>query len=348
MRLVKRGNVWRCDFVGLDGERRRVSTGERDERAAKLKALDIMREAMLDEMPVGERRALTSEATLQYALQRTLDDRWAKQRQGTAIAYRVGALQREIGHWKLSGVTFARLKDWSREREAEGDAPATINRKLSAIHTAMLEAAQRGEIGGLPPFPHFAENNVRERYLSRDEEAAVLRWIDARELAVVAAERPLWRYMSYLVPVLMDTGLRLSEALGLTAGNLGGNAVILRHGATKSGKGRQVPLTKRAQLALAGLLGHPLHGTVDANWAGRRWRAVTGGLEMADVTLHTLRHTCASRLVQAGMDLYRVQAWLGHSSSTITERYAHLSPAHLAEGAAMLEPTVPQSAESLR
>jgi integrase len=41
---------------------------------------------------------------------------------------------------------------------------------------------------------------------------------------------------------------------------------------------------------------------------------------------HTMRHTAASWLVMAGVDLYRVQALLGHSSQTMTERYSHLAP----------------------
>jgi hypothetical protein len=57
---------------------------------------------------------------------------------------------------------------------------------------------------------------------------------------------------------------------------------------------------------------------------------------MPDVSLHTMRHTCASRLVQGGMDLYRVMTWLGHSSINVTQRYAHLAPTSLDAGAAIL------------
>lgn len=50
-------------------------------------------------------------------------------------------------------------------------------------------------------------------------------------------------------------------------------------------------------------------------------------------TPHSLRHTFASRLVQGGMSLYAVSKLLGHSSTTMTQRYAHLAPSKVAEEA---------------
>ena len=44
-----------------------------------------------------------------------------------------------------------------------------------------------------------------------------------------------------------------------------------------------------------------------------------------DVVPHILRHTCASRLVQGGIDIRRVQMWLGHQTLSMTMRYAHLA-----------------------
>ena len=61
------------------------------------------------------------------------------------------------------------------------------------------------------------------------------------------------------------------------------------------------------------------------------------GMSLADVTLHTLRHTTLTRLAQGGMDLLRLQTWAGHSDPKITaQRYTHLRPSDLAGGLSIL------------
>lgn len=83
----------------------------------------------------------------------------------------------------------------------------------------------------------------------------------------------------------------------------------------------------RAAEALDRLLKHPLHlnPKVTPNWCGHRWDQVrTAFPEIDDVNLHILRHTFASRVLQAGFDLYTVSKLLGHKDIKTTQRYAHL------------------------
>jgi integrase len=69
-------------------------------------------------------------------------------------------------------------------------------------------------------------------------------------------------------------------------------------------------------------------------------RAYYGALEKAgieDFTFHDLRHTFATRLVQRGVDLYKVQRLLGHKTPSMTQRYAHHCPDSLRDGVAVLD-----------
>jgi len=56
------------------------------------------------------------------------------------------------------------------------------------------------------------------------------------------------------------------------------------------------------------------------------------------ITWHTLRHTFASRLVMAGVDLATIQKLMGHSNITTTMRYAHLARPHIEESVLVLDP----------
>ena len=68
---------------------------------------------------------------------------------------------------------------------------------------------------------------------------------------------------------------------------------------------------------------------------------------LTEVTLHVLRHTCASRLVQRSVPIYTVSKWLGHSSVKVTERYAKLAPESPAMALQALgKPSTPVTAEA--
>ena len=56
------------------------------------------------------------------------------------------------------------------------------------------------------------------------------------------------------------------------------------------------------------------------------WSALMQRAQLKDFRFHDCRHDCASRLVMAGVPLIRVRDILGHSTITLTERYAHLAP----------------------
>src|SRR5690606_27121458 len=99
---------------------------------------------------------------------------------------------------------------------------------------------------------------------------------------------------------------------------------------TKSGRSRTVPLTARARAAVEANTGRgqgPFIGIKQyqfrAVWNDAKKQVGLG--DDPDVVPHVLRHTCASRLVRGGIDMRRVQTWLGHQSLQMTMRYAHLA-----------------------
>jgi integrase len=66
-------------------------------------------------------------------------------------------------------------------------------------------------------------------------------------------------------------------------------------------------------------------------------RLLLDKVKITDFHFHDLRHTCATRMVQAGVDLYKVQRLLGHKSPIMTQRYAHHYPESLRDGVEALD-----------
>lgn len=191
---------------------------------------------------------------------------------------------------------------------------STINRRLAVLRRVAnlayrrwgwLESPAGDKISLLP------ENPARERYLTRQELAKLLRGIQlraARRAALVAA----------------FTGLRRGELAKLRPVNIQGDLIYLR--TSKNGQPRIIPIVRHIMFALR----HLPFGVHADTLTHAVQRALPG------VRFHDLRHTCASLLIQAGIDLYRVGAILGHSDIRTTKRYAHLAVRDLRAAVAAL------------
>lgn len=206
-----------------------------------------------------------------------------------------------------------------------------------------------------------------------DEEKLIFEAIERRRVA--EPNRP-WFRVAALLRFLMDVGGRLGESLatGPNGKDIGFRPVLLEDGTviqrpvvifprfgTKNDKPRMVPLTDAAWAALESQ--KPFAGEVKIKnldevytklvyfplKASHVWYMFDqikadmkekDGVDISDVTIHTFRHTCLSRLAQGGMDLLHLQQWAGHSDPKITaDRYAHLMPSNLMSGLLMLGST---------
>ncbi|WP_299861367.1 site-specific integrase [uncultured Hoeflea sp.] len=203
-----------------------------------------------------------------------------------------------------------------------GNRNSTINRKLSALYRLLRKAERSGQIPRLPSYVRLRERNSRVRFLTAEEEVCMF--------TSVGKHNP---QHELLCQFLVDTGARIGEALALKWGDIQNG--VATFWITKSGKSRSVPLTERAAQAVDAARIFRGDGPFSAvsypnfkyNWnRARKQNGFSGDPYMVP---HILRHTCASRLVQAGIDLRRVQTFLGHQTIQMTLRYAHLATADL-------------------
>lgn len=213
----------------------------------------------------------------------------------------------------------------------------TINKYMSAIRK--MADTCKDALLIMPELPFFKIGQGRIRFFSNEEEGLIIQTLS---LWGLEEERDFFVF-------LMDTGARpWSEAVTLKWQDVVDRRVTFWE--TKTGVSRAVPTTQRAKEAMdrqrlrdptsQGPFSNLNKSTVTDMW--RRLRAHIPALE--DTVLYTARHTCCTRLVQRGIDLRRVQVWMGHNNIQTTMRYAHFSPDHLMEAVAVLETRPPLKA----
>ena len=212
---------------------------------------------------------------------------------------------------------------------AKGLAVGTANKILTLIKAMFNLAIKQWQVPGITTNPadyvkKLPDNNHLERYLTTEEMYRL------KETLVESQNQQL----QHIVALLLLTGARKQEVLKAKWSEFNFKTNTWRIPMTKNGKPRSVPLNEEALNVLQILKERHLSDTyvvpnpstgkpfisIFASWDTARRKA-----GLADVRIHDLRHTFASLLVNNGRSLYEVQQLLGHSESSTTQRYAHLS-----------------------
>jgi integrase len=227
----------------------------------------------------------------------------------------------------------------ARELLGNGRGAGTVNRYLSSLRSCWNwgRAAQY-----IPP------EKVWPTRLFRTEPRERVRYLNDVELAAVMdAAKSYAPWMHAAVAVSLATGLRQGELLRLTWADIDfdrGTVTVL---ISKNSKRRIVHLPAPAVEALKtlrrnGIIGRKLifvNGKgepADKSFLTFHWLKVRETAGLVDFKWHDLRHSCASFLAQAGASLPEIGHVLGHSSPTITAKYAHLVAGKPVTGSAAL------------
>ena len=186
-------------------------------------------------------------------------------------------------------------------------APATINRSLGTLKKALTLAWEQEMIPENygARIKRLPEHNERHTYLTLDQVN------DLTSHASDAVAAAIW--------VALFTGCRRGEITKLKAEDVGDTTITIRAGNTKTLKTRTVPIIGPMRRWLPFI---PLPINSEGLKSGFSRARVKAG--MPDLHFHDLRHSCASILLASGADLYTISRILGHSSTKMTERYAHL------------------------
>ncbi len=222
----------------------------------------------------------------------------------------------------LHEITPLDMEKYKRGRQGEVS-NATVNREVACLKHIFTKAIEWGMVQKNPgkKVKLLRERNTRLRYLDEKE---------IRKLHDACAE-----HLKPIVIVALNTGMRKEEILSLRWKDLDYRIRTISILDTKNGQSREIPMNDIVYRTLMATKKMPDSPWVFCKNNGERYGNIRKAFEGArkragivDFRFHALRHTFASHLVMAGVDLRTVQELLGHKSFEMTLRYAHLSPEH--------------------
>lgn len=319
MSLCKRGNVWWIQFTTPSGERIRCSAKTSVKKQAQELEVKLKTEAW-------ERNRLGIESG------RTWDEaalKWVKSTEGRANYKKnlsqLRWLQPYLGGKLLTDINREMIEEVGSNKE-EQTSGATANRLLAVISVVLHQAYKWDWIAKVPHIEKYKEQGKRIRWLEQTEYQRLMLTLPA--------------YLKPMVKFSIATGLRQSNVKNLewSQVDLVRKVAWIHADQSKSNEPICVPLNDHAMSALESTKGKD-EKLVFLSKQGKRlhdpnnrdWRQALEKAGIEDFRWHDLRHTWASWHVQNGTPLLVLKNLGGWKTLAMVERYAHLSPDHLAQ-----------------
>jgi integrase len=275
-------------------------------------------------------------------------------------------LELHFGQWyqlPMSQITEAKVLDWRQERLLKGMSPKTVNRDIACL-MAVFSHALRVEIIPESPLRNFKQLKVdlreRVRFLSAVEESCLRQYLEDREaskrqgrinhnrflrdrkipLKPAVDEHQYYDHITPLILLAVNTGCRPEELLTLEWRDIDfvHKNLTVRGVLSKNSRTRHIPLSSEAVRAAKRWKSSPgssRSGLVFPGAKGlpmdRMPRAITriiAACKLDDFRPYDFRHTFASKLALAGVDLNTIRELMGHETIQMTLIYAHLTQDH--------------------
>jgi len=322
--IYRRGNIYWIRYAGLDGKTVYESSG-----CAKFKDAEdlyIKRKNSIKDGKQPEIKRIANHTFRELAGKYLA---WITGRQKSAKikGYLIGQLVNTFGSLPLRRFNTALVEQLQTDSMNRGLKNNSCNKVLNVLKHMFTKAVEWEMVESetlkrIRKVKLLRDDGKRLRYLSREECQALINNCDT--------------HLKPIVITGLNTGMRKGEILSLKWDN-----VDLRHGfilldVTKNGERREIPINGTLKATLQGItrrLDVP-YVFFDQN-IGKAYQDVKRSFKTAlkkakihDFHFHDLRHTFASHLVMAGVDITTVKELLGHKTLIMTLRYSHLAPAH--------------------
>jgi site-specific recombinase XerD len=336
MGIYKRGRTWWVRF-SYNGRQIRTSTKTDNKKEAEdiycLLRREIVEGRWIERLP-GEKKRF-----------REMMEKYMKEhssRSKSPTSYRrdlslAKHLNTFFGGEILTKITPKDIYKYKIKRREQGASPRTINYELSLMRHAFNLAIKEWEWLKENPVSKVSKekvNNIKERWLTFEEEEKLL------------LASPKW--LQELIVFSLETGLRQSELLNLQWSQIDLSRQTMTLLEQKNRAKDTLPLNKRAmgvlkEKAKIRYLRTPYvfcsnKGTkIDPRNLLRAFYQAVKKAGIEPLRWHDLRHTFATRLAQAGVDLYKIQKLGRWKEISMVSRYAHHYPESLRDGVEVLD-----------
>jgi integrase len=307
----KKAGCWRFEFNRVIKGVGRVRARKRLPRSwdrAKADAYDIEETGKLYARAKGTDQP---EAGIEEALSLYIGERIPELKHGARQVQEMA-----LCYWAFRGKPLAALPEVCsaiRKEWAGVLAPATIRNRIRYLTAACRWAWKHHALCEHNPAERVAVPEVNnERQVYTDRAHMLLLAMTARDCRETRA----------LIRLGFYTGMRLGEIFAAEPDHARG---LMKLPDTKNGEPRWIPVPGRARAAM-----RLLPFTLTRSTLEKRWRSVRGAVQLDHLHFHDLRHSTASEMVNAGVDLYTIGKVLGHKSPQSTQRYAHVETDTLA------------------
>ncbi|WP_160609024.1 site-specific integrase [Qipengyuania gaetbuli] len=324
------GKTYCLRYMELNGRQRQIKIGGFTDitfAQAKTKAQALRSEVVLGGDPYQARAKKRSTPTYAQLAQQHIDHAktYQKTPANTEAVIRTHLLPR-WGRYRLDEIKQQAVAAWLAEKR-KTLAPATVEKLRVTLGRSYNLGRQWGisgaEVNPVQGIPRFKFDNARERYLTADE---------AQRLILHAHESTNER-LGAIVELLLLTGARKTELLTAKWEHVDLERRSWFIPDTKTGKARHVPLSAMAMQVIETLpriagcpymLANPQTKKpyTDLKHPFDTARRKAG---LPNLRIHDLRHSAASFMVNAGIDLLAIGKVLGHADYQSTMRYSHLA-----------------------
>ncbi len=315
--IYKRGNVYWIRYADLTGKIVFESSGStkfRDAEILLLKRKQTIREGKQPEAIKKIANHRFNEVVTEYV-------KWAERQKSfrKGKVYLIKQLAETFGNIPLRRFNSMILEQYQTDRLNMGNKPATVNRLIATISHMFTKAVEWDMVEEeflkrIRKVKLLPENNRRLRYLSVEESQ---RLVDSCD-----------NHLRPIVITALNTGMRKDEILGLKWDNVDLKAgfILLNQNQTKNSERKELPINQTLRETLQGIpkqdnipfvFYNPLTGKRYDN-VKRSFNTALKKADIKDFRFHDLRHTFASHLVMAGIDLTTVKELMGHKDFKMT------------------------------